>query len=205
MLALSDFMALRLGSRCDVLRQVAINTLHYKVTGVTGASVSELEALAAFHTQFSTDYKALLSAQAFYIGQTIQRIWPLPLGMAIFSAGGAGVGTGGAAVLPGQTAGSLTKQTDLAGRSHRGRLYIPWPSETDSTDGFPTAGYLALLDSFAILAEATVVVTGAAGTATLGPVVWSSTLNSGRAMADIRVNEYWTTQRRRGSASPADY
>jgi hypothetical protein len=47
--------------------------------------------------------------------------------------------------LPPQSAGVITWRTGFAGRSFRGRTYLPGVSESDSTDGTLSSGYLTRL------------------------------------------------------------
>lgn len=51
--------------------------------------------------------------------------------------------------LPPQIAHVFNKQTSIRGRSGRGRMYLCGMSESDSTNGVPIAGYLAVADAVA--------------------------------------------------------
>lgn len=205
MLALNDTIRVLLGSNVQTLRQTAVNILHYKVTGLTGTGATEAAVLTALETVHITLYKLLLCQQADYAGTVLQRVHPLPTGLAYYTTASAGAGTGGLVLLPGQTCGSITKQSAFAGRRYRGRIYIPWPSEADNADGRPIGAYTVAVDAWADVLTDSIVVGGGANTLTLDPVIWSPTTQTSTPFLVARVNAYWTTQRRRGSASRADF
>lgn len=103
--------------------------------------------------------------------------------------------------LPRQTAGVVTLRTPFAGRANRGRKYMPFPSETDNTTGIqPTAGYLAVVNTFIAMHVPTI-------TLLAGPTteVWRSCLPrpnqvpKGINFTSFLTRDAWGTQRRRGT------
>src|SRR3546814_8120191 len=56
----------------------------------------------------------------------------------------------GGDLLPGQVCGMVTKLTAAAGRRFRGRVYVPFPLETDNDGIVPSAAYVARINPVAL-------------------------------------------------------
>jgi len=151
-------------------------------------------------TKIAPRYIALIPTTAKYNGVGARKINPLPITLEYLTAQGAGPGTVVGEALPGQIAGLISRRTNVAGKSARGRLYVPWPTEGDNTpDGLPSAQYgnrVALL-SDDLLAPVTIV--GGADQQTFYPTVWSRKLRQGNVVTKMVLPLRWATQRRRGS------
>jgi hypothetical protein len=192
---------LQIKPNCRLTNQLGLNILHYRVATVVGAEPTYQETADAISTTFAPAYKALLTSQASYQGLGVQRVRPGPLSLEAFSTNGFGPGGGGGDPLPSQVAGILTKQTNLAGRKFRGRVYVPFPSEQENTGaGVPNLAYVTNLIILAAILVATQTVTGVAGTFTLQPVIFHRVgVPAVTLITAVRPNPVWATQRRRGA------
>jgi len=103
-------------------------------------------------------------------------------------------------LLPTQVSGIIALKTGLPGRNHRGRNYIPFPSEDDNVPiGKPEPGYVGRLQTLADAMSATVVVTSDAVEFALTPGIFS---RAGLNIVNLALaipEEKWATQRRRGN------
>lgn len=188
------FIQLKL--QCVCKDQWGINILHYKRTDAVVPPLPEANVAVAMDALWAPLLKAAISSEAGYMGLSVRVL--NPTGLPAIVTASAGAGTGGAQVLPRQVSGIITKRTEFAGRSYRGRMYVPFPSEADSdTFGAPNAGYLGALSNIAI--QMVSVVTVGAGYS-FQPVVYqrANILNSA-PIINYRVNDRFATQKRRGS------
>jgi len=112
--------------------------------------------------------------------------------------------------LPPQIAHVFNKQTNVRGRSGRGRMYLCGMSETDSTNGTPTPAYILVADAVATVLNAPI--TDVVSGKTFYPVV-VSTINTklfdpppvfgpfwdvrGADTVKINPRRIWNTQRPR--------
>jgi hypothetical protein len=180
--------------------QDGLNILTYQVTAVTGLGASSAVIAESADVRFATLYKQLIANTAQYLGVRCQKIWPLPVTPTGVGTANAGVGTGGDVCTPTGCAGLLSKATAAAGRSYRGRTYIPFvPVDAVVSDGLPTAAYLALLASLAVLMEGTFTAGAGANTVTLTPVLWSRKLHVATPLLTVTVSQAFATQRKRSA------
>jgi len=197
--AVEDIIQVKVLTRLG--NQAGLNILHWRCTAqVSGGLVTEAAAAASFEALIAPVIKPLLTVPALYQGIQLQTVHPV-VTLGSLNATGAGAGTGGANPLPGQCCGSLTKQSLFAGRSNRGRVYVPFPAEEDNTvDHIPSVGYQAALANYGDAIETTRVVTVGTSTATFTPVIFRRGAPAASVtLVNIRTNVAWSTQRSRGS------
>jgi len=185
---------------------VSINVLHYRVTQVTGAGKFDQDIADAFDANFAATYKAFISNDASYRGEIAQKIFPLPMTLAHTSVVGQGPGTAVIGdMLPPQVSGIITKQTGGAGRAKRGRIYMPFPGEDDTTDSIPNVVYIARLQATLTAFINAVVVGIAPDTVTLLPTLFKrSAPQADTLLTTVVAREYWATQRRRSQLGGPD-
>lgn len=193
---------------CQETDQVSINTVYGQVTGVSTGGATLNEIAVDYAAGLAGALKALLANTASFRGVGVRDISTLPKQAASYSASGAGVGSAGAVCLPRQTAGLISVYDGLAGKGHRGRFYVPFPSATDNmTDGVPTVGYLARLVTLAPTLFTLFVVVGAGGSTSVTPGLVHRFVNKVKLpnptitfplVAPV-PRSVWATQRRRGS------
>jgi hypothetical protein len=195
---LGDIIRVRIGSFTPT--QAAINTVHYRVTAVTGGG-AELSSIAnQIDTTMAPLYRAYMSVGATYRGLSAQTIFPLPKTRSWVSVGHQGGGSVAGDPLPGQVAGIVSVSSVLAGRQERGRLYLPFPSETDNeVPGLPSDACVGRANAIAVALFATVVSGSGADTATLTPCIFHRASNSSSPISVVGAKKLWATQRRRGS------
>jgi hypothetical protein len=113
---------------------------------------------------------------------------------------GNGFGDNAGDALPRQTSGIISLVTALGGRKNRGRVYVPFPSETDNAiAGHPTAGYVTALGDLAAILTGPYIGVGAGGnTNDLQPVILHRVDGSVTPITGHFERSFWATQRRRG-------
>lgn len=196
-LALNDLLEFKV--YCSLGAQLAINVLHYRVTAITGASTTTASAAARLEFLIQAEYKALLVALATFRGVGVKRLFPSTPTIEEFSSIASGLGDVGGDPLPKQSAGIITKQTGLAGRANRGRMYIPFPGEdSNDGDGDPTAAYVGDLGALAAILEVPQTVGTAPNDATIQPILYHRLDGSFTFLTNFLPRNKWGTQRRRG-------
>lgn len=179
--------------------QLGINIRHYRVASITGAQPSDNAIRDRMDAVFLAQYPNLFGPSTNYLGTTVRKIWPLPVLLETTRAGVSVAGTTLGDNLPKQTAGVITLRTTLAGRSNRGRLYTPFPTEaSNDADSTPTAAYLQTLQLLGLLLISSVVVTSGGNSATLDPGIWRRGPKTFTIWSTFLERDKWGTQRRRG-------
>lgn len=179
--------------------QVSVNVLHYKITTKGGTGATEQQLADYFSNLGSTYWKPLMSSSSDWKGAAVRRLVPGPFGSIVTSSLGTGAGGVSGDMLPRQVCGVGTLRTAVGGRAGRGRIYFPFPGETDNfSTSTPTAGYIANM-----AAALSNIITGSTGTGgntngfRLG-VFHRSTNGIDDVISGFARNT-WGTQRRRGS------
>jgi hypothetical protein len=181
--------------------QVGLMVSHWRVGSIVAPGPTDQEFADGFSTLMAAAIKALMSNAAVYKGCIAQKVFPLPVlaratGVTLAGAGGV-VGT----EAPTQTCGLITLRTAVAGRSGRGRKYIPFPSVADiNSTGDPSTSYgtrLATLMNLLINGQS---IPGALGNANVAPCIWH---RANPALSNLvttgLVRSSFATQRRRGA------
>jgi hypothetical protein len=184
--------------------QYSINTLHYAVSGVVGVALFDSNLVIPLEASMSAEIKACLSAQAEYLGMSLQIVNPTRRPMVVANVG---AGAGGVAgdVLPRQVAGLIRKRTSVASRHGRGRMYVPFPGEaSNDTDGFPVAAYTAALNALGAIVDDPLAVTIGADTTTITPIILNRVALTGISITDCVAASTWATVRRRSDNRGAD-
>lgn len=185
---------------CTLGDQTSINVRHYSVTAKAGTGATDNAIGADMSLHFAASYKDLMANNASFRGVGIRRISPLPVGLELLAGGNTGPGTAGADALPRQCSGILSLRTALAGRSFRGRTYVPFPSKNDNdTAGVPTAGYSVRLGTLAAVMASPVTCGAGGNTNILTAVVYSRVRNQTNPIVTIGTPGKWATIRSRGS------
>jgi len=189
--------------------QAAIVSNYFVTTTIVGAPPLQSDVVDSLETLFGPKWKALMTNGASYVGSDIQDVtgnppYAVPAGSVLSG----GVGTAGTNPLPTQTCGVITKLTDLVGRQFRGRMYVPFPDQADTTlvvPIVPTAGYVTRLQLLAadFTGQDTIVAAGG-GTVTIQWVLVHKAPKVGPTplptpVTNERSNKLWGTQRRRGN------
>jgi hypothetical protein len=181
--------------------QAAVNRLWYKVTSFTGAGVTYGEVLSQMSSIFSLAFRNCVGTGANFKGFGIRElpVMGIPLPAPAYDNTAALPGTITGNMLPHQVAGLLSLRTAFAGRSGRGRLYMPFPTTSCSgLNGTILPAYSTPLGVFAALVPATVTVTGAGGNAVLTPVLVNRKTAVWKVINNVLVSSNFATQRRRG-------
>lgn len=182
---------------CGMTTQVSVNVRHYVVTTVTAAGPTDQDFCTQINSTFQLLYKPLLTSQASFGGTSVQIIRPTAA-MAVTAVLAGGVGTGGASALPPTVAGLIKLVSSVPGRIGRGRIYVPFPAEEQSSPtGNPDALYQAALAVLGAQLILPVVVVAGGGSVTLTPCLYNRPTHATRNLAAFVVRKEWASCRRR--------
>jgi len=185
---------------CKTTTQLSVNVRHFVCIDKQGTGAPASSILTYYKELLAPLYKALMSVGAEYRGLSLQKISPAPIAALAFDDGEQGVGDVGGDPLPGQVCGILTFRSNLAGRANRGRMFVPFPSETDNdADQTPIDGYIVRLSELGDAFIGADEIGGGGNTVQLQSIVLHRVSMSGTALITWKANNKWATQRRRGS------
>lgn len=196
-MALNDILEARIV--CLTGQQVSINVRHYRITTVVAPEPALSDIAFELDDEFGFFYKRQLSSSASYRGVGVRRIAPGPRTVESVYTANSGPGTRGADLLPKQVSALVSLRTAEATRRGRGRVYIPFPSETDNNpDAVPSAAYLLDLAGLASGFDNAVVVLAGGGSLTVTPGIFRKADGTFRNITSVIARDRWATQRRRG-------
>lgn len=178
---------------------VAVMRFFFRASIAMGAAIDYQQLVSAWDDVLRPVLVAMYPNSVGYRDPSVQRILPIPATIQYYSAGGFAPGTRTSTVMPQQVCGMITKVTGIAGRSFRGRLYVPFPSEEDN-DGLtphPNNGYLTTLGTLSAVALDVRGFTIGGGSLQLDPQLYQPTLDNFVDIVDTTERGYWTTQKRR--------
>jgi len=179
--------------------QLAVNRFRFQYTIDSGFGDRAGDLAKSMCDSLQDTLADCMCSQANVIGAKVAFVGPDPLplpGLATTLQ----PGTGSANPLPAVVSGILTFQTPLAGRSRRGRVFIPFPTVEDvAANDLPTTGYQNLIYSFGLTLLGLTSVSGPTTTYTIKWGVWSAAHAYFTQYNDVRANAKWSTQHRRGS------
>lgn len=180
--------------------QAGLMVHHYEVRGASTPAPSLADCARATDTQLVAAVKACLSAQAHYYGVGARIIFPGAASVEEFGQDGDGAGDATGDTLPRFTSGIITLRTALPGRSHRGRKYVPFPTEAFNAapDFEPNDTYLTLLNTLGVALVAPFTVTAGAASCTMNPVIYSRLLSNTFDITNYISRRKWGLQHRRG-------
>jgi hypothetical protein len=198
--AVGDLYEVRPTTYRPAAAQLGLNVLHFRCTAVVG-TISENSLAQYCATTMGPLYAAVMSNQASFRGVSLRRLLPGTPTSYFTSHEGFAVGSVTGDGLPPGVAGLIGLKTLEAWRGGHGRVYLPFPSESDSNGlGRPTDPYIAAADNIAAILRSAWTpdkVPGVPGEVTLHAVVLRSAFPAGLLTTDAVVRNRWATQRRR--------
>lgn len=195
---------MQVGDFCQVrafsfnVNQLGVNVLHYKCTATSGVYTDQNLA-DAISTQLSGRYKPLFSQGVSYKG-IILNLWPItPTSVQVPSTAGNGVGTAGAFdQLPPFVAGVLTKRTSGRGRSFRGRVFTPFPTENaNDVTGLPTAAYRTSMNNLGVDVMQMALVPAVGASITLSGQLWRRSAGAFQDLTSCLASSKWGLMHKR--------
>ena len=172
---------------------------NYRVNAVTLVAPNDLDAAAWLDGIAAPLIKALCTSGATYRGTGVQIIQPLPRLQEVHSTANQGPCVVAGGPLPTQTSGIISLYTNLAGRSGRGRVYVPFPSTNNlDANGHPDILYGPPLSNLAAYLIAGQTVPTLGGSANLVPVIYHRSTGGTTDLTMSVIHNKWATQRRRG-------
>jgi len=185
----------------DTNVQLGLNDWYYVCDSFVGSGASTQDAVDQWSTGAAPFYYPLFTSNSRYYGAMINRYrTAFPVTKTRNSANSRAAGTAAGFEIPTQVSGLITKETDVGGRSGRGRAYIPFP-DTTAVDiaGHPSALYKANLTLLAGFAMAAQIFNSAGNTSNCSPCLFRpGPPVKGEHITQMRVSSKFATQRRRG-------
>lgn len=189
----------RLRAFCGLQNQTAINVLHFRVVASTGGGVTDQFAVTTLSLLLEDEYKALLCSAATFKGLNLQRVSPTPATAPVSEVGNSGPGLVTGDPLPKQVCGVITFKTAFAGRKFRGRIYSPFPSETDNdADSTPINTYVTRLATLGTQFISEIQLNDGTNTSNIRFGVFHRATTTIDNIVTRFANDRWGTQRRRG-------
>jgi hypothetical protein len=185
--------------RTESITHSCFQKFYWQCTVIIGTAPTYEQVIASMDDVQRPVVRPLMADVCQYSDSWIQRILPAPQTDIYSSANGTVFCTEESEQLPNQVCGMITKRTGFAGRSFRGRCYVPFPGEAfnENQRATPTAAYKTMLDDFAsVFFEIRGYVIGA-GSIQIEPQLYQPTLDNFVPIVDSVSRPYWTTQMRR--------
>lgn len=188
--------SLRVSIFCRIQNQVAVNVRGYQLDAFAPVDVDGETVADAFYSHFSASYIAVMSSLADFYGVSVMFAANTVNPQVANSTIPPSDGLVDEDPLPTQTCGLISLTTGFTGRSNRGRIYLPFPAESNNNaSGLPddpyVTGLLAIRDKL--------IETVTAGPSSFVPVLLNAQNLPNRRITGGRVRNRWATQRRRGA------
>jgi len=184
--------------------QVAQNVLHFECNAIAGISATDATFALALETLTLPAYKNCMSSEATALGVKVQIIAPTrkpPVTSATIAASGGEESN----VLPTMVCGLITKRTNSATRSGRGRIYVPFPGVGHLDPlGNPTNAYLVLLETFGEFFDNDITAGAAPNTANMANVLYRRSDGATTDVIECQPSPEFATQRRRSQQYGGD-
>lgn len=186
--------------------QLGLSVRHYRVENVVGAADLDQAFADQLATEFAPLYAAVIGDEAVFLGCSVRNLSVLPAPAAVASTTGETPGTVASPQMPSQVSGIITLRTAFAGRSRRGRAYIPFPTQVhnDAATDRPTNAYMLLIAFIAVELRQTQSVALGGSSADFVPIVLSQDADVPPSpiyafILGTTPQPAWATQRRRGT------
>lgn len=189
---------------CKANNQYSVNVRHFLVAaGMIGAPTLDTAA-GGFDAKFAPLFKAILAQGASFFGVGVRRISPT-VSLESLSLVGRGAGLVTGDLMSTQTTSVATVRTSLPGRKNRGRMFLPYPSETDNdATGRPLATYMATANAICVPLYSQTTYTVGAQNFKADGVLWHRSTRTYTPIAQAYVRPDWGTQRRRSQINRPD-
>jgi len=194
-MALGDIIRLTIIGEYEL--SVVMNVMHYKVVGVAGTGATLTQIMNGWLADVKTDYLAAMNNGYNLTGVKAQIIAPIvsdPI-EAVVAPPEPGVVAGDG--MPGYIAAVISLRTGIADRSHRGRIFLPARSESDSNGSTLNAGAITDITTLATTLLGPLTEGVAPNTSDIQLAVWSELLFAGTAVDSFLVRSQLKSQRRR--------
>jgi len=185
------------------VNQVSQNVIHYKITNIVGAPLTDQEVADGLSDLVAPLYLAWFSVDTQYLGLRLQKIAPSPKATHVLSVEGADFGALDEDDLPPQNCAAVVKLTEEAARRFRGFVFLPFFTELHLDEGgqLSPAGQ-TLVETWCGTVLTPIVIVVGAQTVTLTPVIHSrgdgTVLVVDAPITGFRVQSWFVTHRSRG-------
>jgi hypothetical protein len=179
--------------------KTAFNIKHWRVSAIVAGVPTIEDAAEAFSIGLGGRYANCMATNATFWAVGMSRIFPNPPTGEVWGTSGRTGGTATGDPLPSQTCGLVKLSSPFAGKTNRGRLYVPFPAEDDNDTGdLPSGGYIVNAAGLGSLMVGGVTLTIAGRTATYIGIIWHKASTSYTDLTTATARGKWATQRRRG-------
>lgn len=179
--------------------QLGMNDYRYIISDLVASSGSTVENMTTYlDTLISALYKNWLASDATYYGISVNRLQPSALQP--ITVVDPFTGTNGTKTSPKQSSSLVTKKTATPGKTGRGRVYIPFVSQTSTTvNGELNVVGFGFLDAISAFMFTPIPITfPGPGSCNLNPVLCKSTVDIPKPIVSWQSRRTIATQRRRG-------
>lgn len=194
---------------CVAEEQAAVNTVWYECAAAGLSPATDQDLCDTIDTLVAPLYQAWMSSATEYRGVEVMLVDPAPPYKPLFGPViqnvNAGPGITGTKVLPRQVCGLIKYSTGRAGRAFRGRLFIPFSSDSNyATNGQVNATGIAALSAIAVALLGDPGVSIGGRTATLVRILHHRKNKEGlypdpTPVTGGTISSSYATQRKRGS------
>jgi len=186
-------------------QQNGVNVVHYICSDLVVGNVTDQNVADTLSTEAAIGYKDYLNVADEYAGVAAQVRFPL-VQPTVKSVVSAGAGSDISDKLPSSVALLLSTRTAMAGRSGRGRMFLPfWSGSYNAANGKPNAAAITEGNDMAAILFGTHVVTNAGSSITLKPVIFSKDgLGPITPITSVLVRTEWSHQTRRSDLGRPD-
>jgi hypothetical protein len=201
--ALNDVIEVR--AYCNDQTQNGINVVHYHVTSIVGAPLSDQVLADHISTLYSGAYLPYLTGQCQYAGLTLQIVNPIAQPR-VRSVVGAGPGAIVGDSLPPEITMKIGTRANVTGRHGRGRSFLPfWGEPQSDINGKPNAGAQAFGAAWAAIVYSPITTVVGGQTTVCTPIIWTKKFAPARnEVVSTTVPSVWTHMKRRSFSGKSD-
>jgi len=174
--------------------------MNYVIGTITGGTITDQDFANQASMFYSTLIVTIMPNSCDYDGVEVSLPTRSPIPATVTSTLGHGAGASGTQVANTQAAALISLYSSLSGQRNRGRSYLPFLTATfiDVT-GFPTSGFLTLLQIIAAAFAAFQGFTVGGASATFNQVIYHRLTKLWTYVFNWVAQQKFATQRRRGN------
>jgi hypothetical protein len=181
--------------------QIGITGINTFINMVTGAPVNAGDLAFAYMAATDPNFTLLTANAVLILGARASRVKGAGPDPQAGIATSTSTGSSANPPMPQQASGIMSYYTIFAGRSKRGRMYIPFPSVGDQdTDASPIQNYADRITALGDNIMGVTAFTGiSTGSANINWVIWHKATLTTDDVASHIGRKRWATQKRRGN------
>lgn len=204
MLADNDILEIKIGTYSG--NQCGINVSRWIVKDRVLAGVSDQDVAGVFSQALAVLMREVLSGTASFYGVQVKRVAPGLPHAPVVDHSHISPGIRGNKALPRQVSGIITLSTQVAGRENQGRMYVPFPDESDNVDisASPSEELKLKYNALGLYMSTVTPVVVGTDSCNIFPVLWHRESDTYTNIVGYIARPRWATQRRRGQYGAAN-